>query len=240
MTQWGRDIDPSFVVVVPTRPGPLEPLATAGRDRDDIDDLLDDMFGDPDERGPGVADGVLVAGGVGALVAGTVAPLPGIVAVGGAVAVALGAVLPIRSGWRRLRGRRRRVERESKLARGVPMRVDHDAVTKFVAAHERLTAAARTVEPSERLRMESVAHAAAYEVASLLAGHRPRSAAEVAFVGARTQALGELTDVLAESGDGDAIARQARLEARLELESQGGSSLTDAAALVEEMRRGPI
>lgn len=122
------------------------------------------------------------------------------------------------------------------------MRVDHETVAAFVAAHSRLMVAVHDAEPSERLRMESVAHPAAYEIASLLAGQRPSTDAELAFVSERTQALVELADVLAEIGDtdGNALARQARLDARRELEPHGGSSLADAAALAEEMRRGSI
>jgi len=119
------------------------------------------------------------------------------------------------------------------------MRVDHDAVAELVAAHRRFTDAADAAGTSERSRLESIAHAALYEVASLLGGQRPQSPAELEYVQTRTRALGELVDVVVEVGlaNGDPIARQARIEARRDVKDHGGSSLTDAAGLIEELRR---
>ena len=81
VTESGDHDDPSSVVIVPSRPGPLESLGGSERNRDEVDELLDDMFGEPDERGPGVADAVLVVGGAGAVVGGLAASLPGVVVV---------------------------------------------------------------------------------------------------------------------------------------------------------------
>jgi len=239
VTESGDHDDPSSVVIVPSRPGPLESLGGSERNRDEVDELLDDMFGEPDERGPGVADAVLVVGGAGAVVGGLAASLPGVVLVGGAVAVALGIVLPVRSGWRRLTANRRQAQLAARLAGGIPMRIDHEAVAELVAAHVRLTEAAHDANTSERSRLQSIAHAAVYEVASLLGGQRPQSPAELEYVQTRTRALGELVDVVVEVGlaNGDPIARQARIEARRDVKDHGGSSLTDAAGLIEELRR---
>src|SRR4029078_12719494 len=51
-------------VLVPHVPGPLLRPASA-RQRDELDDLVDDLFGEPDERGPSAVDAVLVVAGLG-------------------------------------------------------------------------------------------------------------------------------------------------------------------------------
>ena len=52
------------VLVVPRSPGPLLELAPALAQRDDLDELLDDLFGEPLPDGPGAADIALVVLGV--------------------------------------------------------------------------------------------------------------------------------------------------------------------------------
>lgn len=93
-------VDLQASVVVPARPGPLVALRDLDRGRDDLDELIDEVFVESDDRGPGPVDAVLVVGGAGAIIAGRAASLPTVVTVCGAVAVALGAVLPVRSLWR--------------------------------------------------------------------------------------------------------------------------------------------
>lgn len=226
-------------VVVPTRPGPLRPVAT-GPARGEIDDVLDDLFGEPDDRGPGVTDGVLLAAGTAAVVGGAVASVPLLIA-GGVGAVALGGILPSRELWRRLR--RRADEDASGLPRtrdGIPLRVDGPA-GELAEAHARVFAGStRVTDVSARAEIESAAHGAAYEVASLLAGKRPGDVAEREYVRTRTAALRDLAGALAdvEGTDVDAVARRARVEARREIEDHAGSSLDELSHLADELRDG--
>ncbi|MGB8861932.1 MAG: hypothetical protein WCC60_21935, partial [Ilumatobacteraceae bacterium] len=107
MNEWRPDLDLRAAVIVPARPGPLVRLRDLERGRDELDELLDDVFGEPDDRGPGPVDAVLVVGGLGAIIGGQAASLPTAVTVCGAAAVGLGAVLPLRSLWRRVGSARR-------------------------------------------------------------------------------------------------------------------------------------
>lgn len=229
--------DPSIVVVVPTRPGPLRRLDDANRGRDDVDDVLDDLFGEPDQRGPGIADAVLVAGGAGLAAAGQLASLPTVITVIGIAAAALGLVLPARSAWRRAGVSRRTRRLAAVVGNGMLLRTDDELLQQLVAAHDRIEQRVQTGRDTERAR--SVAHAAAYEVASLLEGRLPATAAEREYVAARTVALENVAALLADPNlpPDDHGSRQAMVEARREVEAiTGDSSVTDAADLLRELR----
>jgi hypothetical protein len=233
-----RSDDLRAAVVVPARPGPLRQLGDLERNRDEIDDALDDVFGAPDDRGPGVVDGVLIAGGAAAVVVGQVASLSTAVTVAGVVAVALGSVLPLRSLWRRAESTRRDVRVRAMLGDGVLLRTDHLEVGRLVDAHDRLLEASERLAPVPRARVVQVAHAALREVATLLVGHPPADAAELEYVTTRTRALDDLAATVTDPrvGDGDADRRRAVVEARREVEQiAGGSSVTDAADLSRDL-----
>jgi hypothetical protein len=203
----------------------------ADRPRDDIDVALDDVFGAPDDRGPGTADAVLVAGGGGVVLAGLLASWPAIAVVAGGAAVGLGLILPVRSSWRRVTARRRDGARIARRADGTLLRADGELVGALVTQHELVRDRAATLSTVERLRVESVAHAALREVATLLGDREPTGAAEVEYVSARLTALTALAQAAAASG----TDRATNVAARHEVEQLGGSSLDDAAALVNEL-----
>jgi hypothetical protein len=232
------DVDLRAAVIVPARPGPLVRLQDLERGRDDLDDLLDDVFGEPDERGPGAVDAVLVVGGVGAIIAGQAASLPTVVTVCGAAAVGLGAVLPLRSLWRRVGSARRSGRLQSVLGDGVLLRSDHPGIEQLLASHERLLSGAARLASVPRARVHDVAHGALLEVASLLGGRAPVAQVEVDYVAARTRALEDLAATIADPrvGDGEADRRRALVEARHEVEQlTGSSSLTQASDLSREL-----
>lgn len=231
--------DGRSVVVVPARPAPLVRLQDLERGRDEIDDLLDDVFGKPDDRGPGAVDAVLVAGGLGTVIGAQAASLPTVFTVGGAVAVALGAVLPLRSVWRRVTAARHARRLRSILGDGMLLRVDHPHVAQLLAAHERLLSASASLADAQRARVQGIAHAALLEVASLLGGRLPGPQDEIDYVTVRTRALEELVAAVTDPriADGDHDRRRALVEARREIEQlAGGSSVTDAATLARELR----
>ena len=225
-------------VIVPARPGPLVRLSDLDRGRDDIDELLDDVFGEPDERGPGPVDAVLVVGGLGAAIGAQVASLPPIVTVCGVAAAALGAVLPLRSVVCHAGSVRRSKRLRALLGEGVLLRVDHRSTEQLVAAHERLLRASESLASAPRTQVHHVAHAALAEVASLLEGRAPSTRDEIDYVGARVVALESLVTVVADPrvGDGESDRRRAVVEARREVEQlAGSSSLTEASELSREL-----
>jgi hypothetical protein len=232
------DVDLRAAVVVPARPGPLVRVSDLERGRDEVDELLDDVFGEPDDRGPGPVDVVLVVGGAGAIIGGQVASLPTVVTVCGAAAVGLGAVLPLRSLWRRVGSARRSSRLQSLLGDGTLLRTDHRSVEQLLVAHQRLLSVAAPLATAPRARVHDVAHAALLEVASLLGGRPPGAQVEVDYVAARAQALEDLAATVEDPrvGDGETDRRRALVEARHEIEQLvGSSSLTDASDLSREL-----
>ena len=238
MNEWRSDLDLRAAVVVPARPGPLVRLQDLERGRDELDEPLDDVFGEPDDRGPGPVDAVLVVGGVGAIIGGQAASLPTVVTVCGAAAVALGSVLPLRSLWRRVGSARRASRLQSLLGDGVLLRIDHPSIERLLAAHQRLLSVTAPLATALRARVHDVAHAALLEVASLLGGRPPGAQVEVDYVAARAHALEDLAATVADPrvGDGETDRRRALVEARHEVEQlAGNSSLTDASDLSREL-----
>lgn len=235
MEPW-RDLDPASAVVVPVRPGPVVELRGLTRTRDEVDDVLDEVFGTPDDRGPGPVDALLVAGGLAALVAGLAGAAGTVVVVGGVAALALGSVLPIRSVSRRLGAMRRGRRVRALIGDGLVLRTDHPSVRALLAAEAAVRSA--RVAPATFQRSNTIAHAAVYEVASLLAGRSPATDDEVAYVDERARALRSLADALTDpqAGDDDADRRRSLVEARREVERiDGASSVTDAERLRMEL-----
>jgi hypothetical protein len=241
----GGDLDPGsldveHVVVVPARPGPLTRLDGLAGTRDEIDELLDDVFGAPDDGGAGPLDAVLLLGGAAAVIAGLTSLVPGWVLAAGAIAFVLGAVLPLRTFWRRAGDARRAARLRSAIGSGTVLRTDHPAVAELVAAHDRCVAAAAGSAAERRVQVAAVTHAAVAEVASLLAGRPVVLAAEVGYVQERTRALDAVTAALAAPADGgDAAERRTRVDARAEVERlAAGSAVRDAEELARSLR-GP-
>jgi hypothetical protein len=86
--------------------------------------------------------------------------------------------------------------------------------------------------------VHDVAHAALFEVASLLGGGTPGAQVEIDYVVARTQALENLAATVVDPrvGDGESDRRRSLVEARNEVEQlSGSSSLTEASDLAREL-----
>ena len=234
----------SDTVVVPTAPGPLlRPglLDTRGRERDDLDELIDELLPDSSE-GPGVADAALVGGGAALLGWSALGSPPVAATVAGAVALGLGCILPLRAAWRRVADRRRARARRALMARGVPLSTTDPALVRLVAVYEEMEGLDAIPETAR-----AAAHAALVEVATLLGGRTPSSAKERAYVAARTASVEELVAALAEVGTGDTpdgTGLEAPgpdpdlvVEAREELDALGGGgSLTRLDDAIAEVR----
>jgi hypothetical protein len=231
-----RALEDVSMVVVPSRPGPVVSLQSLEPGRTDIDEALDELFGEPDDRGPGIADAALVLGGGAALVVGFVAGWP-VAVVGGVCAAALGSVLPLRSLWRRVSsGRHAKVVRRA-IGDGVLLRVGDPTLDRLMNAH-RSVGEVDVADSSDRVRADAVALAALREVATLLDGRLPNSAAELEYVVSRSQALEDLARALRDAPrrDSEAERSAALLAARREVEGlTGASSVADANGFAAEL-----
>ncbi len=233
-----RPADVGHLVVVPDDPGPLLPLSQVDAERTDVDEVLDDMFGEVDDDGPGITDAVLLTGGAAAVIVSQVVVLPAIVLIGGIAGLALGSVLPVRSGFRRFRGRQRDAKIQSLIGDDHLLDVRSPDVNDLVAAHRQALALAESLSEVERLRVGNVAHGLVIEVAMLLDGHNISSDTEARYVADRLQALRNLLAVL-----GDAVAnrtnpeRNATVEARIKLDDESqGTAIDEAEWLAEDLR----
>ena len=229
----GNAVNPVFVV--PWSPGVLLALNPERQpERDELEELLDDVFGEPTREGPGAFDAALLIGGAGLVVATEVAGLSnGLLALGIAV-IGLGLILPIRDLWQRLIRRRAGRRLQTSLAHGLPLNAGHPATQALVSAYQQISEAdqSRTAFALEALE---VAHLAMIEVAGLLQGRLPIAAAEQEYVATRTRALIDLADALphelpavpraAAAATEELQAREAGVAAIRDLEALTGGSL---------------
>jgi len=95
------------IVVVPRTPGPLRVLDDAGAARgDDLDMMIDEVFGPSTDEGPGLFDVVLVVGGIALVAWSWVSGGAGPWFIIGITAIVLGVALPARSIVRATREQR--------------------------------------------------------------------------------------------------------------------------------------
>jgi hypothetical protein len=248
------DIEPSSpalpetgVVLVPRRPGPLllpDPPSTA-RDRDEIDDVVDELFG-PDPGGAaGPMDAVLLLGGLGLLAWSELLLRSTGWTVVAVCMIVLGSILPIRSLWRRAEAWRAGRRGRAGSAHGVALSLDDPLQRDLVVAYRELLQVAE--HPSAPFRPDalSAAHLALIEAATLVDTSGPPSAADVEYVERRVAAIRDLAAELRrhcqsiddgrrdEQREERSLQRTARALAREELDAAGMSSLRE----LEELRR---
>lgn len=235
------------LVVVPRLPGPIRPLDVAPhRQGDDLDVLIDEVFGPPTDEGPGWFDAALIAGGL-ALVAWSVVAGGTGLGVLGVVLLVLGVALPARSLMRAGRARRIAGRERAAMSSGAALDVSDPAVGALVAAYESLRLAAGLPGAGTGPEAIEAGHAALLEVVSLLGPRPPVDDAERGYVDDRTAAIRDLTAALTRRQRSwrrrqrtpEADARQADeraaaiVRAREELEAATGSS---SVAELDELR----
>lgn len=240
------------VMLVPRVPGPLLTVdLVMGRPRDDLDILIDDLFGEPVQERSGVMDAVLIAAGLAMLLWTFLGASP-VVAVLGVIALVLGLALPTRDALRRIRGRRVAARMEQAQAQGMLLDVSSPETRRLADRYADLLASAGSVAGSDGASAAAAGHLAVTEVASLLHGAPPRAAAQVEYVERRTEAIRDLTEALRTSlrraaaraeaeraGQLEAAADEAArvTTAREELDSVGGlGSLEQLDALATQVR----
>ena len=227
------------VVVVPRRPGPVIFLDgdRSRRDRDDLDDLIDELLPEVDEE-PGWFDVALLLVGGGLLLWPWVSGPPPIVATLGVIAICLGCVLPIRTSWRHAKQRRVHHRRDAwRLAQGVLLDISSPSVAALVSSYEDLFRVAGGSSPWVGGPATPAAHVALLEVASLLGGRPPRSERQLAFIDQRARAVADLRDALRELPSSPEVLIEAR-EGRHQVSRC--DSVTRIEAIIDEarMRRG--
>ncbi len=226
------------VVYVPRQPGPLVNPRSPSKRPDEIDDVLDDLFGSEDERGPGVADAVLIGAGITALVGSQLFDMATFVTVLGVGMILLGSILPIRWALQRLKSGQQRSLTAKAVGDATALRTGHPTLDQLVDQYTHVHERAGQLESDTGARLVAVAHGLVDEVATLLGGELPTGPAELEYTDARAASLAELAASLDDPrlADGGHGHRSAIVEARIEIEQvSGGSALTDWTKLRDEL-----
>lgn len=186
----------STMVVVPRQPGRLRAVGGSGRTRDELDELIDDIFGQSTDERPGIFDVVLIGLGVVLLAWSLVLGGPDLATWIGLFAVLLGVALPLRGAVRGFGRRRTRAARERAVAEGYVLDTSHPATAELAAVYDRLCDAARLPNVQEPSRIVAAGHLAMVEVATLLKGAPPFAPEQVTYVARRTEAMRSVTSGL--------------------------------------------
>jgi len=219
--------------VVPRRPGPLVALAPVVAERDDLDELLDDVFGEAPTDGPGAADVVLATGGLALVLLGRLDVLDSWAYLAGGAAVALSLVLPVRALVTGTRRRREARTVASVLDAGTPLDVSDPLTAELADAYSAVLVEVAAGEPGDDAR--DLAHQTVLEAASLLRGRAPEGEAEREFVRTRVRALRGLALDLAHSRD-DTTTQDAAVAA-MERVDAGYGSVDRIESLRRTLRR---
>ena len=185
------------IVVVPNTPGPLRDLNPAAEaSRDDLDQLIDELFGPAPADRPGIFDVVLLVVGILLFAWGLATSASAVVFIAAGAAVILGLALPARSLVRTVRRRETERRWQRALGAGRPLDVTHPATAALAEAYGAFLVAAG--RPGAELDAQSIepAHLALVEVATLLAGGPPVAPAQVDYVEKRTRAIRSIIDQL--------------------------------------------
>ena len=188
-------------VIVPRRPAALRvPQPPTRRQRHELEDLVDDIFGPPIDESPGRFDAGLVLVGLGLAAWTVVGDGPSLTLPIGMTAIVLGLALPVRAMLRWFRsqavGLRRRV-----VEPGIPLDASHPATLALIDAHARLLQSSTTRTARKPELAIAAGHSSVIEVSRLLEGRPPSTPAEIRLVSTRTAALHALTDQMLRPDD---------------------------------------
>jgi hypothetical protein len=169
----------------------ITPPADTPRQRDDLDDMMDDLFGKPIPQKPGPLDAALSIGGVALILAGALFRLGAGLLAAGVICLILGLSLPATNLWR-LANRKRAAERlRSTLRQGEPLNLNDPTMQRLASGYMQLQEMRPLGDPLAEQALEA-SHEALLEVSSLLNGHPPRGAAELEYVARRADAVEKL------------------------------------------------
>jgi hypothetical protein len=192
--------DARRLVVVPREVGPVVPLQQgAAGSKDELDALVDDVFGPSTDERPGPFDLLLLVVGAVLLAWAVLAGAAAWVVIVAVAAIVLGMALPARSLVRRYRGVAASRRLHSAERRGYVLDVTSGSTAELLRAHEALGEVTGLPGSVYSGRALDAAHLALVEVATLLAGAPPDGPAQDEYVARRTAALAALTRQLAEA-----------------------------------------
>jgi hypothetical protein len=245
-------MDGGRILVVPRTPGPLiDPRPQRQREPDEVDELVDELFGPADDTPVGWFDGACLAGGLVLLVLSLTVWSSGALTVVAVILLCLGAILPVRALYRRLVSGRAGRRDASLRSKGLVLDVAHPLTARLAGAYGSLLETADAPDMPFRTEALSAAHMALIESATLLDGAPPSTPSQVAYVEKRVVAIEAFTRAAAAQRLAEERAEQeareaetaeehaARAAAGEELDGIGLSSLSDLTSLTRLLRETP-
>lgn len=222
-------VAPDAIVIVPRRPGPLLRPPRPDKPDDEIDEIVDELFGETTPEQPGRLDLVLLAGG---LALGTWAWLTSAGAlwlVLAATLFLLGAALPARSALRAYHRRRLDRARRRAIADGYVLDISDPSPAALARAYEHALRVAPTGQPDLHDRITATSHLAIVEAAALLHGGPPTTGEERGYVDKRTDAIEAFIDAFK-----DAATNWAELQ-RMNARSEATRAIAARVAVREDL-----
>jgi hypothetical protein len=185
------------LVVVPRQPGSLVPLRVGETGpKDDLDELVDEVFGPSTDERPGLFDALLLVGGGIVLAWAILSGAAVWIAAVAAVAMVLGLALPARSLVRRSRAAAASRRVRAAERRGYVLDITAGPTLGLARAYDDAVAAAGLPGSVYSGRALDAAHLAVVEVATLLKGDPPEGPAQDEYVTRRTAAIRALVGEL--------------------------------------------
>ena len=239
-------VPPRNTVVIPRTPGPLRPLGEGEHAGDELDELIDEVFGPTTAEGPGVFDVVLVIVGAGLIawsfVSGGAGPWFAI----GVGLIILGVALPART-LLRAAGARRAARRDNRILRaGTALDISDPVVGALAGSYDTLVHAAQLPGVSVGAASVEAGHAALLEVASLLGGRPPLNDEERAYIERRTGAIRDLAGQLMKTSrawqrarlhDGTDVTAEAREHAAAIVQAREALEADTGVGALDELER---
>ena len=190
------------VVAVPRRPSLLrEYEAAPRRQRDELDEFIDELFGATIEEQPGRFDALLVIVGLVLIAWAAILGGPAPALWLGIAGIVLGVALPLRALLRRYGSSRSGGLRRRLLDGGLLLDASHPATIALIDAYAHLIQMSCLQGTGDPKRAVTAGHMAVVETATYLDGRPPESPAKIRFVNVRTEAIEALSRQMMRSHD---------------------------------------
>src|SRR4051794_30137058 len=200
-------------MLVPPAPARLVPIdQRPTRERDDLDELVDDLLGEPADVAPGRFDIALVAAGAAVLVWWLIAAQSAAILLLGIGLIVLGLVLPLRNLRRRFSQRAAARKQATLTARQQLLDASDPAVRDFTDAYGELVPASELPGVTYGAEALAAGYLAVTEVTSLLGGQSPVSQAQIDYIAKRTEAIRGLAQELRHAHEQSLDSERRRLD----------------------------
>ena len=218
-------------MLVPLAPGRLVPIdQRSERPRDDLDEMVDELFGEPADVSPGPLDAVLVVLGTAILAWWLITGQSAVVFILGVGVLLLGLVIPVRTVRQRLQQRRVARKQHALVASHQVLDATDPVVNDLTTAYAELVAASKLPATAHGSEALAAGYLAITEVTSLLDGRSPIVPEEIEYIKKRTAAVRGLAKELEQSHTASVDSERQRIaqdEQERKLRASAGATVRE-------------